>query len=65
MDERRTLYMLAWTVGGIICAMFILNGIALSSIRNEPELVAKQMISSQDGPEAASLMAFAAKPRGG
>lgn len=30
MDERRTLSILAWTVGSVVGIMFILNAIALS-----------------------------------
>jgi hypothetical protein len=32
MDERQTLSILGWTIGGIIGVMFILNAIALASI---------------------------------
>jgi hypothetical protein len=46
MDERRTLVILGWTLGGLIGAMFILNGIALTSTQNPPELVATQVIAS-------------------
>jgi len=31
MDERRTLSILAWTVGGLVALMFVLNGIALAA----------------------------------
>jgi hypothetical protein len=31
MDERRTLKVLGWSVGGIVGLMFLLNAIALSS----------------------------------
>lgn len=33
MDEARTLSILAWTVGGIVGAVFVLNGIALSLLQ--------------------------------
>jgi hypothetical protein len=32
MDERQTLSILGWTIGGIIGVTFILNAIALASI---------------------------------
>jgi hypothetical protein len=32
MDERRTLSILGWTLGGVVGATFILNAIALSMI---------------------------------
>jgi hypothetical protein len=30
MDERRTLSLLAWSIGGVVGIMFLLNGLALS-----------------------------------
>ena len=30
MDERRTLSIIGWSLGGIVAAMFVLNAIALS-----------------------------------
>jgi hypothetical protein len=32
MDERRTLQILAWTVGGVVGFMFVLNAIALAAL---------------------------------
>ncbi len=32
MDEAATLQFLAWTIGGVVGAMFLLNAIALSLI---------------------------------
>jgi hypothetical protein len=32
MDERRTLSLLGWTIGGLVGAVFVLNAIALSLI---------------------------------
>jgi hypothetical protein len=32
MDERRTLSLLGWTIGGVVGAVFVLNAIALSFI---------------------------------
>jgi hypothetical protein len=65
MDEGRTLAILGWTLGGLIGAMFILNGIALSSMPNEPERVAKQNIAPQNTPVVDSSMSFVVKRRGG
>lgn len=31
MDERRTLAMLGWPLGGVVALMFILNAIALAA----------------------------------
>jgi hypothetical protein len=36
MDERRTLLILAWTLGGVVGTVFIMNAIALSSIQSTP-----------------------------
>jgi hypothetical protein len=30
MDETRTLFLLAWTIGGIVGVLFVLEAIALS-----------------------------------
>ena len=32
MDERQTLTVLAWTIGGVVGIVFVLNAIALSLI---------------------------------
>jgi hypothetical protein len=32
MDERRTLFVLGWTVGSLVACMFILNAVALASL---------------------------------
>jgi hypothetical protein len=32
MDERRTLSLLGWTIGGVVGAVFVLNAIALSLV---------------------------------
>ena len=36
MDERRSLALLGWTVGGIVGLMFVLNAIALSLVQGGP-----------------------------
>lgn len=36
MDERRTLALLGWTLGGIVGLMFTLNAIALSLVQGAP-----------------------------
>jgi len=46
MDERRTLAILAWAVGSVVGFMFILNGIALSSVESPSALAAKQVAAS-------------------
>ncbi len=32
MDERRTLTLLAWIMGGVLLSVFCLNAVALSSL---------------------------------
>jgi hypothetical protein len=32
VDERQTLTLLAWTIGGIVGTVFVLNAVALSMI---------------------------------
>lgn len=59
MDERRTLALLGWTVGGIVGLMFLLNAIALASLQNAPAgkalaLVSQTSRSGGHGPSLAS-----------
>lgn len=34
MDERRSVTLLGWTVGGIVGVMFVLNAVALALVQN-------------------------------
>ena len=43
MDERRTLAILAWAVGSVVGAMFILNAVALSFVDSTPTPASKQI----------------------
>ena len=61
MDERRTLAILAWSVGGVVGTMFILNAVALSFVESPPTFTANQ-IAAGNSP---ALHAPVAKPRGG
>ncbi|GEM_PF-3662021 len=49
MDERRTLGILAWTVGGVVGTMFILNGIALSFV-GSPSAPAAKEVAARNAP---------------
>ncbi|HZR60028.1 MAG TPA: hypothetical protein VFA80_03595 [Xanthobacteraceae bacterium] len=43
MDERRTLSILAWSVGCVVGTMFILNAVALSFVASSPTPASKQV----------------------
>ena len=43
MDERRTLSILAWSVGCVVGTMFILNAVALSFVASTPTPASKQV----------------------
>lgn len=53
MDERRTLKVLGWSVGGIVGLMFLLNAIALASIQGSSGQTYGQLVSSNAPPQAA------------
>jgi hypothetical protein len=62
MDERRTLVLLGWSVGGIVGLMFLLNAIALSS---EQSATTKQLISPSVQPiEATASLGLAVRASG-
>ena len=66
MDERRTLAILAWTVGSVVGLMFILNGIALSSVESARALAAAQQVAAGKAPPDPALRAPAViRIRGG
>jgi hypothetical protein len=52
MDERRSLAILGWTVGGVVGLMFALNAIALASIQHAPPARAYQPASASGQPIA-------------
>jgi hypothetical protein len=45
MDERRSLAILGWTVGGVVGLMFALNAIALASLQPAPGAHGYQPVS--------------------
>ena len=65
MDERRTLKILAWTVGSVVGMMFILNGIALSFVGSGSPLTGKQVAAEHGSPSPAPLLQVGAVARGG
>lgn len=54
MDERRTLAILGWTIGGVVTTMFLLSGIAMSSMPSATEFSASRLVhaASLSGPAA-------------
>jgi len=63
MDERRSLALLAWTVGGIVGLMFTLNAVALSISQGGPSST-RLWVSHPAHPfEATMNLTPAAKPK--
>jgi hypothetical protein len=61
MDERRSLVVLGWTVGGIVGLMFTLNAVALALAQPGPP--ARLLVSRAGNPFQATMIARpAAKP---
>ena len=58
MDERRSLAILGWTVGGVVGLMFALNAIALASLQPTPRVHAHQP-GSQSQPVATAARRLA------
>jgi uncharacterized membrane protein len=65
MDERRTLKILAWTVGSVVGMMFILNGIALSFVENGSPLAGRQVAAQHTSLSPAPPFQMGAAARGG
>jgi hypothetical protein len=65
MDERRTLKILAWTVGSVVGMMFILNGIALSFVQSGSPLANRQVAAQHASGDPAPQLQMGAVARGG
>ncbi len=65
MDERRSLKILAWTVGSVVGMMFILNGIALSFVQGDSPLAGKQVAAQHGLSNPAPQFHAVAAARGG
>ena len=65
MDERRTLKILAWTVGSVVGMMFILNGIALSFVQSGLPPAGKQITAQYGSSNPAPQFQMGAVARGG
>lgn len=65
MDERRTLTILAWTVGSVVGLMFILNGIALSFVGSGSQTAGRQVAAQHAPHNPAPQITKAVAMRGG
>jgi hypothetical protein len=65
MDERRTLAILAWTVGSVVAVMFVLNAIALSFVGSEPALAGRQVATQHASPNPPPPSVLRISTRGG
>lgn len=45
MDERRTLALFGWTIGGVVGLMFVLNALSLASLQRVPSANARQLLA--------------------
>jgi hypothetical protein len=52
MDERRTLALFGWTIGGVVGLMFVLNAFALASLQDVPSAGTRQIVSQAGNPAA-------------
>lgn len=66
MDERRTLTLLGWSVGGVVGIMFLLNALALASLAPAPAAHGGRLVAEAGQPVVTVVSpAAAAKARGG
>lgn len=54
MDERRTLQVLGWTLGGVVGLMFVLGGLSLASL--QPAVLAPAQNFAPDGKSVAAAI---------
>jgi hypothetical protein len=65
MDERHTLALFGWAIGGVVGLMFVLNAFALASLQEVPSAGTRQIVSQGGQPAAApSRLAYVAKSKG-
>jgi len=60
MDERQTLAILGWTIGGLVTTMFLLSGLAMSSMPSASEFAASRLVHAA----ALTVPAAAMSPAG-
>ena len=65
MDERHTLALFGWTIGGVVGLMFVLNAFALASLQEAPSAGSRQIVSQAGQPAATpSRLAHEARSKG-
>jgi hypothetical protein len=65
MNERRTLALFGWTIGGVVGLMFVLNAFSLASLQSVPSASTRQIVSQAGQPAATpSRLADEAKGNG-
>jgi hypothetical protein len=52
MNERRTLALFGWTIGGVVGLMFVLNAFSLASLQRVPSANTRQIVSQAEQPAA-------------
>ena len=62
MDERHTLALFGWTIGGVVGLMFVLNAFALASLQDS---AANRPIVSQAGQPVAAPSRLAYEVKSG
>jgi hypothetical protein len=65
MNERRTLALFGWTIGGVVGLMFVLNAFSLASLQRVPSASTHQIVSQAGEPAATpSRLVYEAKSKG-
>jgi hypothetical protein len=65
MDERRTLALLGWSVGGVVGIMFLLNALSLASLAPSPATHGGRLIAEAGRPIVTAVSLAAARAGGG
>jgi hypothetical protein len=65
MNERRTLALFGWTIGGVVGLMFVLNAFSLASLQSAPSADTRQIVSHARQPAATPpRLVYDAKSKG-
>ncbi len=65
MNERRTLALLGWSVGGVVGIMFLLNALSLACLAPAPPTIGRLIAQAGKPIVTAVSLAAAAKAAGG
>jgi hypothetical protein len=63
MNERRTLALFGWTIGGVVGLMFVLNAFSLASLQSAPSADTRQIVSHARQPAATPSLVYGAKSK--